>query len=69
MSEDTHGGGSNLGDTLLELGVDLMRPANAYYNQSKLGVKMDALNAKPIATDFKVRYGQRRKKKDNGQGE
>ena len=57
---------SNLNDTLLELGVDLMKPANAYYNQAKLGVKMDALNAKPIAADLKVRYEQKRKKKDSG---
>jgi hypothetical protein len=57
---------SNLNDTLLELGVDLMRFANAYYNQVKQGVKMDVPNAKPIAADLKVRYEQKARKKENG---
>lgn len=58
---------SNLNDTLLELGVDLMRFANAYYNQVKQGVKMDVPNAKPIEADLRVRYQRRPKKNgDNG---
>jgi hypothetical protein len=57
---------SNLNDTMLELGVDLMRFANAYYNQVKQGVKMDVPNAKPIEADLKVRYEQKSRKKENG---
>lgn len=58
---------SNLGDTLLELGVDLMKPANAYYKSVQVGVKMDVPNAKPIDADLKVMYEQKPKKKENGQ--
>lgn len=57
---------SNLSDTLLELGYDLMKPSNAYYNQAKMGVKMDVPNAKPIYADLKVRYERKPKKNGNG---
>lgn len=53
---------SNLSDTLLELGSDLMKPSNVYYNQAKMGVKMDVPNAKPIYADLKVRYERKPKK-------
>jgi hypothetical protein len=56
---------SNLNDTLLELGVDLLKVSNAYYNQVKQGVKMDVPNAKPIEADLRVRY--QRKPKKNGE--
>lgn len=57
---------SNLNDTLLEVGSDLMRPCNAYYKSVQMGVKMDVPNAKPIYEDLKVRYEQKPKKKENG---
>ena len=57
---------SNLGDTVLLLGADLMKPSNAYYNSVQMGVKMDVPNAKPIYADLKVRYEQKPKKKENG---
>lgn len=53
---------SNLSDTMLELGHDLMKPANAYYNQVKSGVKMDVPNAKPVYKDLKVRYEKKSRK-------
>ena len=54
---------SNLNDTMLELGVDLMKVGNAYYNQTKSGVKLDVPNAKPVYEDLRVRYEQKHKKK------
>ncbi|WP_051315889.1 hypothetical protein [Algoriphagus vanfongensis] len=54
---------SNLSDTLLELGSDLMGPSNVYYTSVKLGVKMDVPNAKPIYNDLKVRYARKSKSK------
>lgn len=57
---------SNLSDTLLQLGYDLMKPSNAYYNQAKSGVKMDVPNAKPVYEDLKVRYERKPRKKTNG---
>lgn len=57
---------SNLSDTLLELGYDLMKPANAYYNQAKIGVKMDVPNAKPVYEDLRVRYEKKSRKNGNG---
>jgi hypothetical protein len=57
---------SNLDDTLLELGSDLMKPANAYYKSVQMGVKMDVPNAKPINDNLKIRYEQKPKKKENG---
>ncbi|GAA0879797.1 hypothetical protein GCM10009119_27660 [Algoriphagus jejuensis] len=54
---------SNLDDTMLELGVDLMKVSNAYYNQTKSGVKLDVPNAKPVYEDLRVRYEQKPKKK------
>lgn len=55
---------SNLGDSILEMGSQLMGDSNAYYNQVKMGVEMDVPNAKPIHNDLKVRY--ERKPKQNG---
>lgn len=57
---------SNLNDTLLELGSDLMKPCNAYYKSVQLGVSMDIPNAKPIYEDLRVRYEQKSKKKETG---
>ncbi|GAB2484911.1 hypothetical protein [Algoriphagus taiwanensis] len=57
---------SNLNDTLLEVGSDLMKPSNAYYKSVQMGVKMDVPNAKPIYEDLRVRYEQKPKKKENG---
>lgn len=57
---------SNLNDTLLEVGSDLMKPCNVYYKSVQMGVKMDVPNAKPIYEDLKVRYEQKPKKKENG---
>ena len=57
---------SNLSDTLLELGHDLMKPANAYYKMVQVGVKMDVPNAKPIEADLAVRYERKPKKNGNG---
>ncbi len=54
---------SGLSDTLMQLGVDLMEIANAYYQQTKTGVKLDVPGAKPIFQDLHVRYVQKRKKK------
>lgn len=54
---------SNLSDTLLELGSDLMGPSNAYYQSVQLAVKMDIPNAKPIYNDLKVRYERKGKSK------
>lgn len=57
---------SNLSDTLLELGYDLMKPANAYYNQAKAAVKMDVPSAKPVYNDLKVRYVKKPRKNGDG---
>ncbi len=57
---------SNLDDTLLELGSDLMKPANAYYKSVQMGVQMDVPNAKPINDNLKIRYEQKPKKKEVG---
>ena len=57
---------SNLSDTLLELGHDLMKPAKAYYKMVQVGVKMDVPNAKPIEADLSVRYERKPKKNGNG---
>lgn len=57
---------SNLDDTMLELGVDLMKVSNAYYLQTKSGVKLDVPNAKPVYEDLRVRYEQKPKKKGDG---
>ena len=57
---------SNLSDTLLELGQDLMKPANAYYKLVQVGVSMDVPNAKPIEADLAVRYERKPKKNGNG---
>lgn len=57
---------SNLSDTLIELGHDLMKPSNAYYKLVQVGVKMDVPNAKPIEADLRVRYERKPTKKGNG---
>ncbi|MFC3881040.1 hypothetical protein ACFOSV_12675 [Algoriphagus namhaensis] len=59
---------SNLNDTVLLLGADLMKPSNAYYASVQMGVKMDVPNAKPIYEDLKVRYEQR-PRRDNDEEE
>ena len=56
----------NLYDTLLELGSDLLKPANAYYKFVQMGVKMDVPNAKPINDNLKIRHEQKPKKKEVG---
>lgn len=57
---------SNLSDSIMDLGVDLMKKSNAYYKSVQMGVKLDVPNAKPIDADLKVRYEQKPKKKDGG---
>ena len=57
---------SGIDDTLLELGIELMKVANAYYLQTKTGVKLDVPGAKPVYEDLRVRYEQKPKKKENG---
>lgn len=54
---------SNLSDTLLQLGTDLMKPSNAYYASAQLGEKMDIPNAKPIVKNLSIRYEHKSKKK------
>lgn len=53
---------SNLSDSLLEMGSELMDDSNAYYKQVKMGVEMDVPNAKPVYADLKVRYERKPKR-------
>lgn len=57
---------SNLGDSMLEMGSQLMEACNTYYKQVKIGVEMDVPNAKPIEADLKVRYERKPKRNPVG---
>ena len=58
---------SNLGDSLLLMGSELMENSNAYYRQAKLGVEMDVPNAKPVCGDLKVRYERKPKRAEEAE--
>lgn len=56
---------SNLDDTLMEAGSEVMEQANMYYNSVKSAVRASIPNAKPIYDDLKVRY-ERRSRRSGG---
>jgi hypothetical protein len=53
---------SNLDDTLMEAGSEVMVPASAYYKSAQMGVKLGIPSSKPIVADLKVRFERRPKK-------
>ena len=57
---------SNLDDTLMKAGAEVMTPSNAYYKSVQMAMKMSIPNAKPIYDDLRVRYERKPKKKDDG---
>ncbi|RIW14629.1 hypothetical protein D0X99_13905 [Algoriphagus lacus] len=52
---------SNLNDTLMEAGKEVLEPALAYYNAVKMGVRMNVPDAKPIYEELRKRWEKRRK--------
>ncbi|TDQ16642.1 hypothetical protein DFQ04_2764 [Algoriphagus boseongensis] len=57
---------SNLSDSILDMGSQLMKSSNAYYKQTQVAVEMDVPNAKPVNADLKVRYERKPKPAVNG---
>lgn len=57
---------SNLDDTLMKAGAEVMTPSNAYYKSVQMAMKMSIPNAKPIYDDLRVRYERKPKKKEDG---
>lgn len=55
---------SNLDDTLMKAGAEVMTPSNAYYKSVQMAMKMSIPNAKPIYDDLRVRYERKPKKKE-----
>jgi hypothetical protein len=53
---------SDMGDTLMQAGAELMEPANLYYGTVGLGAKAGLPGAKPIHDDMKTRYVRKKKK-------
>lgn len=53
---------SNLDDTLMEAGSEVMIPSAAYYKSAQMGVKLGIPSAKPIVADLKVRFERKPKK-------
>lgn len=53
---------SNLDDTLMELGSEVMGPANSYYKSVQSAAKLGIKNSKPIDDDLKVRYQRKPKR-------
>lgn len=57
---------SNLDDTLMKAGAEVLTPSNAYYKSVQMAMKMSIPNAKPIYEDLRVRYERKPKKKEEG---
>ncbi|WP_243739624.1 hypothetical protein [Algoriphagus boseongensis] len=55
---------SNLNDTVMEAGKEVLEPALAYYTAVKMGVRMNVPDAKPIYEELRKRWEKRSKPKD-----
>jgi hypothetical protein len=55
---------SNMSDTLMEAGREVLEPSLSYYNAVKMGVRMNVPDAKPIYEDLRKRWERRKKTKD-----
>lgn len=53
---------SNLDDTLMQAGAEVMLPSNSYYKSTELATKLGVPNAKTIYEDLRVRFERRPKK-------
>lgn len=56
---------SNLDDTLMEAGAEVMVPANSYYKSVQMATKLAVPSAKPIYDDLKVRFERKPKRPTN----
>lgn len=54
---------TNLDDTLMEAGAELLDQGNIYYASVQQAVKANLPNAKPIYEDLRVRYEKRSKRR------
>lgn len=57
---------SNLDDTLMEAGSEVMVPSASYYKSVQMAVKLGVPSAKPIEADLKVRFERKPKKPGSG---
>jgi hypothetical protein len=53
---------SNLDDTLMEVGSEVMEQANMYYRSVQGAVKANIPSSKPVYDDLRVRYERRAKR-------
>ncbi|SFB42993.1 hypothetical protein [Algoriphagus aquimarinus] len=53
---------SNLDDTLMEAGSEVMEQANMYYRSVQGAVKANVPSSKPVYADLRVRYEKRSKR-------
>jgi hypothetical protein len=53
---------SNLDDTLMEAGSEVMVPSTAYYKSAQMAVKLGVPSAKPVVADLMVRWERKPKK-------
>ncbi len=56
---------TNLDDTLMEAGAEVLEQANIYYASVQQAVKANMPNSKPVFEDLKVRYGKRSRRRDD----
>ena len=53
---------SNLDDTLMEAGSEIMVPSTAYYKSAQMAVRLGVPSAKPVVADLMVRWERKPKK-------
>ncbi|RAI83871.1 hypothetical protein [Algoriphagus yeomjeoni] len=53
---------SNLDDTLMEAGSEVMVPSAAYYKSAQMAAKLGVPSAKPVVADLRVRWERKPKK-------
>ena len=55
---------SNLNDTLMQAGKEVLEPSLGYYNAVKMGVRMNVPDAKPIYEELRKRWEKKPKPKE-----
>ncbi|WP_339880644.1 hypothetical protein [uncultured Algoriphagus sp.] len=53
---------SNLDNTLMEAGSEIMVPSTAYYKSAQMAVKLGVPSAKPVVADLMGRWERKPKK-------
>lgn len=56
---------TNMDDTLMEAGAEVLDQANIFYASVQQAVKANMPNSKPVLEDLKVRYGRRNRRRDD----